>query len=138
MSESTSDPNSKLESFYPKNLNDFIMPKNTLLNDVKTNKAIDLIVSNLKLIPNWETYRADLEFLRIACTFIENMVKKADGLDKQAIIISVFVKLFNINESEINILKIAIDFLLNNKRIKKIKFIKKLYEYFKKNIKNFF
>jgi hypothetical protein len=133
MSETTN----QLDTFYPTNLSEYIIPKNSLLVDVKTEKAISLVVTELKKFPNWESYRADLEFLRIACTFIENMIVKNDGLDKLNILVQIFIRLFNINEAEITFLKTSVEFLLNNKRIKKIKFIKKAYNFFKSIINSF-
>jgi hypothetical protein len=65
------------------------------------------------------------------------MIVKNDGLDKLNILVQIFIRLFNINEAEITFLKTSVEFLLNNKRIKKIKFIKKAYNFFKSIINSF-
>lgn len=121
----TSISSSPLDSYYSKNLGDFIVPKNELLVDVKKNKAVELILSELKKIPNWEQYKTSLEFLRMACNFCENMLTKSDGINKLDVIISVFQTLFSLTVKEIEVLKTSVEFLLNNKRIKKITFVKK-------------
>jgi hypothetical protein len=137
MIENSSPP---IENFFPKgkDLGFFIQPKHKLLEDVRKQKAVDFIASELSKISTEPKYKNDLEYLKIACTFVENIIKKKYGLDKLEIIVAVFTKLFNLKDSEIEILKTSVRFLVDNKRIKKIKFIKRIENYIRTNVRNFF
>jgi hypothetical protein len=109
-----------------------VKPKHGLIKDIKQAKITQFIIDELKLIPDWSKYRIDNEFIKMACNLIENLVVKKDKIDKKEIILIVFQKLFNLTAQEIKIVSDVIEFLVNNKKIKKIKIYKKVYIFLKK------
>lgn len=128
-----------IDNYYSdKNLSEFIAPKNSLLKDVKKTNAISYIATEMSKISTDIKYKTDLEYLKIVCRYVENLIFKKDGVLKLDIVVGVFIKLFSITAAEVIILKNQIEFLLNNGRIKKIKVLKKVINFVNKNIKNFF
>lgn len=124
-----------LPNFYNQNLGELIMPKNELLQDCKLFQAVDLVIKNLKKMPNYKQRQNDYEFIKMACIFIENLgIKEKDKFTKKDILIQVFTKLFNIDEAELLPIFNAVEFLLNNKLIKKIKLRKKAFRFIKLNL----
>ena len=115
----------KIDSVYP-DLKSDIVPKHALYDDIKKNVIIQKIIAEIQKIPDYSKYRVDLELITFIINQVENMVtKKKQGVLKKDIVLTVFQKLFNTTPQEIKLLSDSIDFLANNKRIKKLSIYKK-------------
>ena len=115
----------KIDSVYP-DLKSDIVPKHALFDDIKKNVIIQKIIAEIQKIPDYSKYRVDLELITFIINQVENMVtKKKQGVLKKDIVLTVFQKLFNTTPQEIKLLSDSIDFLANNKRIKKLSIYKK-------------
>jgi hypothetical protein len=124
----------------PLDLGQYLKAKNSLLDDVIKSKTIDVIISELKRIPDLLNYKTDLELIKLTANFIENSFDKSKTADdKKTALIEIFVKLFgNLTTAEKLIITNAYDFLVNNGKIKKIKNSKKWFKYLLSSIKSLF
>ena len=114
-----------IDTVYP-DLKSDIVPKHALFDDIKKNVIIQKIIAEIQKIPDYSKYRVDLELITFIINQVENMVtKKKQGVLKKDIVLTVFQKLFNTTPQEIKLLSDSIDFLANNKRIKKLSIYKK-------------
>ena len=113
------------DNVYP-DLKSDIVPKHALYDDIKKNVIIQKIIAEIQKIPEYSKYRIDLELITFIINQVENMItKKKQGALKKDIVLTVFQKLFNLSPQEIKLLSDSIDFLSNNKRIKKLSIYKK-------------
>ena len=87
---------------------------------------LKLITDKIRLIPNYELLRNETELILLVCNIIENLIKQGNKnkVDKKKLVIDVFSTVFGLSLTEIEALKITIDFLFNNKLIKRISFRK--------------
>lgn len=95
---------------------------------------LKLVTEKIRLIPNYEILKNEIELVLLVCNIIENIVKKNNKtkIDKKQLVIDIFTTVFG-NQIDILSLKITIDFLFNNKLIKQIslkKYIKSKSLYF--------
>jgi hypothetical protein len=109
--------------------------KNNLLVDYTycdtKKKIVDRLVE-LKL--NDIKYKNDNEFLNLVCNLIEHLIKKKDKISKKDLVLIIFQEMFNINEEEKVIISNNIEYLFNNKNIKKVSF----YKLFKTSLNEWF
>jgi translation initiation factor 2B subunit (eIF-2B alpha/beta/delta family) len=112
--------------------------KNSLEKYVSQNTIVKEICDFIKL--NFDCYdglKYDLEFLEYILTLIKNVIKtkkQKKEIDKKDIVVKIFQNLFGwLEESDTSKLHNQIDYLVNNKIIKKMKFSKKVIKYIKKN-----
>jgi hypothetical protein len=106
----------------------FIEPKNSLFNEIEKNKVVKDIFDRLVSIENFKSYKDDLEFLLFACMMVEHLVDNANNknkIDKKEIIFSVYDKIFG--QVDRKLIEKNIEFLINNKRIKKVGCLNALY-----------
>ena len=117
------------------NVTDKITVKNSLFDDIKKSKIIETITKEIQKIPEHSKYRNDIELIKFSVNLAENMItEKKAGILKKEIVSTVFQKLFNLNPTEIKSLSDTIEFLKNNKKIKKISVYKRLLKPFGKYI----
>jgi len=122
------------DNVYP-DLKSDIVPKHALYDDIKKNVIIQKIIAEIQKIPEYSKYRIDLELITFIINQVENMItKKKQGALKKDIVLTVFQKLFNTTPQEIKLLSDSIDFLSNNKRIKKLGIYKKYLKPFGKYV----
>ena len=105
------------------------------VNDIKNkivNRVNELGLNNIK-------YKHDNEFLVLICNLIEFLVKKTDKINKSDLCYTIFCEIFDLdrsNDDEKLMLKHNINFIYDNKSIKKISkwklFKCSVSEYFKK------
>lgn len=91
----------------------------------------------IREIPNLGKIKNDIELLKYILSLVENLIhpKVKDKLKAEDIAFELFCELFpSMPADEKEIIKKSIDFLINNKQIEKISFVKKN----KKRIVNFF
>ena len=88
------------------------------------NTLIKTIVDKIKLIPFYEQLKNDIEITEHVCNLVENTIvnnKSSRPIDKKQLVIKIMVQLFNLNsDTERKIIDQQIDYLINNKMIKKI------------------
>ena len=129
VSNQSSNPSSNqtisYDDLYP-NITNEILPKHSLMTDIKKAKTIQNIISNIQQIPEFQKYKNDLEIIKYVCNLTENLIKeKKSGLMKKEIVITSLTKVFNLNENEKKMISDAVEFLSNNKKIKKLGIYKK-------------
>ena len=103
----------------------YIQPKNSLNRSIQKAEIVDKIIKRVQSMPDFKNYKDDLEVLLFVCMLVEHLVinkKNKEKMDKKDIVVSAYTKLFGQN---VNIETISknIDFLFENKRIKKVSFI---------------
>ena len=98
--------------------------KNSLALIVKKGNIIDTIVSQIVEIPEFSSLKGDLEIAKYVCNIVEHLVSKKSGIDKQDIVVQALTKVFNLNYEEQAVLRTTIQFLWDNKQIKKVGNIK--------------
>jgi hypothetical protein len=107
------------------NVSNIIVPKYDLLTNIKFNKLVEFIIKEVQNIPEYQNHKNNLELIKLICNLIENKVVKKDKLDKKSIVIEGLKRVFNLVEDEIKILDGFIEFLHQNKKIKKLSYLKK-------------
>jgi len=115
-----------------------IQLKNSFQSFALENTLIKSIVDKIKSIPMYEQLKHDIEITEHVCNLVENTViknKTSRPIDKKQLVIKIMAQLFNLNsESDRKIVDQHIDYLFNNKMIRKISFTSKLF----KSVKNYF
>lgn len=102
-------------------MTELIQPKNSLLRDKKFNDVKDCVLKRLQEFQNIDKYKFNNEFLSLACTLIEHLITKADKINKIDLLLEVYDALFfNISIEEKQQISSNVDFLLDNKQIKKV------------------
>lgn len=95
---------------------------NDLALDVKRNEIKSKIITRInELGITIATYRLNNEFLLLVCNLVEHLVnKKKYKIDKKILVVEIFTQLFNLNAIEKTTVESNIEFLWNNKNIKKV------------------
>ena len=73
--------------------------------------------------------KMDDELTLFVCKVVENIVKKKNKIDKKALVLQVLEDLFLLSDTECEIIKLSIEFLFNNGKIKKTS----AFKYLKRN-----
>ena len=98
-----------------------IQPKNSLLSDKRFADVKEIILKRLHEFPNVDKYKFNNEFLSLACSLIEHLVKKDDKISKKELLLSIYDILFpGISLEEKQQISSNVEFLLDNKQIKKV------------------
>ena len=103
--------------------------KNNLSKHNIVYSLIDQISEKIKLIPEYEKIRVEIELVKTVCNIVENYVKKKNSkdrnkVDKKQLVIDTLAKVFNYTEQEKNLVSSLIDYLFNNSQIKKMSYYK--------------
>jgi hypothetical protein len=108
------------DNIFP-DLSGAIIPKHSLFDDIKKNKCIQIIINEISKIPEITKYKTDLELIKFCVNLTENLfTDKKSGKMKKEIVMAVFQKLFSLNPIEQKLISDAIEFLSNNRKIKKL------------------
>ena len=105
--------------------NEIILPnikfRNTLKKHNISFSVIEQISEKIKKIPQYESIRIELELVKCVCNIIENCIKKGNNkkIDKKDLVINCLSSVYNYNDQEKLLVGSLIDFLFNNKQIKK-------------------
>jgi len=121
---------------------DFKIPdinlKNNLSSHFVKENIINEISNKVKEIPNYILLKHEIELLKFICCIIENMILYNNKkIDKKEIVTKIFVNLFSLSPIEVEQLHKFIDFLHNNKLIKRMS-IKKQTKIFVNKVTNYF
>ena len=103
--------------------------KNNLSKHNIVYSLIDQISEKIKLIPEYQKIRVEIELVKTVCNIVENYVKKKNSkdrnkVDKKQLVIDTLAKVFNYTEQEKNLVSSLIDYLFNNSQIKKMSYYK--------------
>ena len=102
-----------------------IQPKNTLLSDKRFADVKEIILKRLQEFPNIDKYKFNNEFLSLACSLIEHLVHKDDKINKKELLLSIYDILFTeISLEDKQQISNNVEFLLDNKQIKKVSYYK--------------
>jgi len=104
----------------------YVMPKNSLDRTVKRNDIINKIIKRVQDISDYRNFKDDLEVLLFVCQLVEHLVvnkKDKEKLDKKEIVLDVYEKCFG-NSINKDLIGKNVQFLFDNKRIKKMSLIK--------------
>ena len=85
---------------------------------------IQAISNKIILIPEFHRLRTEIELIKLICNIVENSVVKSQLIDKKQLVIDIFQRVFNLSPVELELIKNGIEFIFNNKLIKKISYKK--------------
>ena len=93
-----------------------IVLKNTLKSHYSENALIELIVSKIKEIPDYDKLKSDIELILVICKMIETISTDSDlKLDKLKTIIEVYTKSFEMStDDHLNLVNV-VNFLHQNR-----------------------
>lgn len=100
------------------NLSQLVPLKNSLHTSSTISQIVDVIIDQIRALPNYQLLKNDMELLLYVCNICEHLAPK--GTDKQDIVIQALIKVFCLDSNEQAITKNCITFLWNNKTIKKL------------------
>ena len=109
-----------------------IVKKNNIVNNAFIiTQIIQKIVDHVSLINDFQL-RTEIELTNYICNLVENEInkQKTNKIDKKELVLMIFIKLYNLNDDEKTLVSKQIDFLFNNKLIKKIPVIEKVFKNF--------
>jgi len=105
----------------------YVQPKNALSRCIDKNNIVVKIVARLQALPNFREYKDSLENLLYVTVLIEHLVKPSknlkDKIDKKALCLEVFEKAYGASNVNKEVISGNIDFLHENKRIKKVSMV---------------
>ena len=113
--------------------NQIILPEIKFKNNLSKHNIvfglIEKISEKIKLIPEYEKIRIEIELVKCVCNIVENYVKKNNSkqknkIDKKQLVIDSLNNIFTYSEQEKNLIASLIDYLFNNDQIKKSSFYK--------------
>ena len=101
---------------------ELVSVNNDLALDMKRNDIKSKIIARInELGINTATYRLNNEFLLLICNLVEHLVnKKKYKIDKKVLVIEILNQLFTLNVIGKTNVESNIEFLWNNKNIKKL------------------
>lgn len=122
----------------PSYLNELVDVKKGFKRDLKAKQILDFVVQDINKNPK-KAKLCNNCILRVI-GLIENCVEKKDGINKLDLAIDIMKAIFGAYQPvELDSLKSTIQFLLDNKLVKKIKYRKRVCNYFSKVVNsNFF
>ena len=109
-----------------------IKPKNALLKSQRFNDLLVLLRQKFAEYPATHNLKVCQEFLLYVTKIVEELVKKAEGINKKELVINLFKALFSLNDSEAKILDASIEFIWSNGLICKISSSKKAVRWLRK------
>ena len=114
------------------------LPKIYLENSLKLHSVYEMLVQKIleeiKKIPNLQIQKLNPELTKLICTLVESCVEKGGKIDKKKLVIEILAKLFTLTEVEKIFIASQIEFILDNKLVKKLKrkLTSKIYDKFNK------
>lgn len=100
--------------------------KNSLIKDQRISDLNIVVKDKLASLPPSISYKNNSEFILYVCKLVENVVCKADGLNKKELVINILKPLLNLNDAECKVVGEIIEFLHSNGMIQVIKKTKKI------------
>lgn len=115
----------------------FIDNTSNLNNYILINRIVELIVADVKAIPEFQKLQRSMDLVLRICLLIENLVfengvKSKEPGFKKTIAVKVFNSLGWTTVEHLDFLAQSIEFLHSSEKIKKVKFVKRLWSAIKK------
>ena len=106
--------------------------KNSAKHVMLKNELIAFIITEIQKIPNYQELKNNLELIRFVCNMLENLItNNKENIDKKQTVIEIISQLFcSFSEDDKKAISNQVQFLFDNKFIKKVSNIKK----FKKKV----
>lgn len=101
----------------------YIQPKNGLNRTLHKAEIVEKIIKRVQALPDFRSYKDDLETLLFVCLLVEHLVinkKNKEKMDKKDIVLTAYEKIYGNNNVNKDLLSKNIEFLFENKRIKKV------------------
>ena len=100
------------------------IPPLVLKNSLQAHSIYELlsqkIIDEIKKIPNVSQLKLNTELTALVSTLVENTTEKDQKIDKKKLVIQILQTVFNLLPPEIVIIGQQIEFLLDNKLVKKV------------------
>lgn len=103
-----------------------------LLKSIKIQKAQDVIVQHIRLIPNFSSLRINLNLVKRIMDIIENLAFTSKSADKKKLLIDSLNEVFQLSPSEMNIVSDFIQYVHSNGQIIKLSKSKIVFKKLKK------
>ena len=106
---------------------DFVKPKNKLKTQQYNNDVFKVIVKKITEIQGHEQLKFENELLKFVCTCVENAVNESEKqkTDKKKLVLDIYHAVYNLSEADKLVIGNSIDFVCNNKMIKKYSTLRK-------------
>ena len=100
--------------------------KNSARHVMLKNEIIDFVIKEIQKIPNYQEMKNNLELIRFVCNMLENLItNNNEKIDKKQTVIDIISQLFCFfNEDDKKAIANQVQFLFDNKFIKKVSMIK--------------
>ena len=114
-------------------VNQIILPEIKFKNNLSKHNIvfslIEQIAEKIKLIPQYEKIRVEIELVKTVCNIVENYVQKNNSkdknkVDKKQLVIDALTLVYIFSEPEKVLIASLIDYLFNNSQIKKSSYYK--------------
>jgi PBP1b-binding outer membrane lipoprotein LpoB len=104
---------------------EIIPVRNHLLKNLKIDDVKRQVIDRVQKFPNYQQYKADIEFLLLVANMLEHLIVKADKINKKEVLVEIYKQTFTgLKAEEITAIEQNIEFLWNNKKIKKVSYYK--------------
>jgi len=109
--------------------------KNSLKKHILVYTLIEKVAEKIKLIPQYERLRTEIELVKTVANIVENMVSKKNKkskqpIDKKQLVVDALSAVFSYSEPEKDLIVSLISYLFNNDQIKRIGIYKLTKNYF--------
>lgn len=106
-------------------LTEIIPAKNHLFKSLRVNEIKDAVIKRIQSFPNYQQYKNDVEFLLLVCNMLEHLVNKGEKINKKETLIEIYKQTFAaLTPDEQKAIEQNVEFLWNNKKIKKVSYYK--------------
>lgn len=111
-----------------------LKPQNSLKKAQLLNDLLVVLKQKIADYPASHNLKICNEFLLMCCKLVEEIVKKADSINKKQLVLDLFKSIFNLTPPELVVLDSAIEFIWSNGLICKISVVKKVTRWVKKKV----
>lgn len=100
--------------------------KNSARHVMLKNEIIDFVIKEIQKIPNYQEMKNNLELIRFVCNMLENLItNNNEKIDKKQTVIDIISQLFCFfTEDDKKAIANQVQFLFDNKFIKKVSMVK--------------
>lgn len=117
---------------------DYVQVKNSLKNKKAVDDIVNIIINKIKADLNVDVnLKNSMELLHLVVTLIENLIDNKNKSDKKKVnklnvLHDIYNKLFgSLTQQDLALINQNIEYLLDNKLIKRYSFLKRIYKNFK-------
>lgn len=106
-------------------LTEIIPAKNHLFKSLRVNEIKEAVIKRIQSFPNYQQYKNDVEFLLLVCNMLEHLVNKGEKINKKETLVEIYKQTFaSLSADEQKAIEQNVEFLWNNKKIKKVSYYK--------------